>query len=43
MDFAKIIAYIKDLLNRNFHGKIIITVQKGNIEHFEKRESIRFN
>jgi len=41
MDIAKIIAYLKDLLNKRFHGKIIIIFQQGEIVHFERRESIK--
>jgi len=40
MDVLKVIAYLKDLLNKPFYGKIIITFQNGRIEHFERRESI---
>jgi len=41
MDIAKVIAYLKDLLNKRFFGKLIITIQDGNVVHSERRESIK--
>jgi hypothetical protein len=42
MDILKVWAFIKSLINENFHGKIILTIQEGLIVHFEERRSRKF-
>ena len=36
-----IIAKIKELINKRFYGKLIISFQAGNIVHAEIRETIK--
>jgi hypothetical protein len=43
MDITKIFSYIRDLLNKRFFGKLIITIQDGKVEHIERRESLKFS
>jgi len=39
----KLLAYIKDLVDNRFYGKLILSFESGKIVHLKKEENIKLS